>query len=407
MHVIFIAPDFPANQRQFVRGLKAVGASVTGIGDVPPERLDSQLRGWLSGYEHVRSLGDEQALLDATRRIQARRWVDRIECTVEAHMLSTARVREVTQIPGLSYKQVLLCRDKLLMKQYLREKGIACGKNTAVDTADDARRFAEEVGYPVILKPRDGAGAHDTTRIDNRQQLEDTIRRFGLDKTRRFVTMEEFYSGHEGFYDTMTVNGKVVFEAVSHYYPNVLEAMRTRELAPYVITTNRVDSPGYSELKDFGLRVIKALELETTPTHMEWFFGNRGLWFGEIGARPPGVRFWDLYCISNEMDLYTEWARGICWGAYEGRPTHRYSAALMSLRPDRDGRIRGYEGLEEVQRKLGPCLAEVHLPPVGSPTAEVGAGYMAHAWMHVKHPDYDELRNILDYIGRTVRVRAS
>jgi hypothetical protein len=31
---------------------------------------------------------------------------------------------------------------------------------------------------------------------------------------------------------------------------------------------------------------------------------------------------------------------------------------------------------------------------------------MAHAWMHVKHPDYDELKNILDYIGRTVKVRA-
>ena len=44
----------------------------------------------------------------------------------------------------------------------------------------------------------------------------------------RKVTMEEFITGHEGFWDTLTVGGKVVYEQVCHYYPNVLEAMRTR-----------------------------------------------------------------------------------------------------------------------------------------------------------------------------------
>ena len=31
---------------------------------------------------------------------------------------------------------------------------------------------------------------------------------------------------------------------------------------------------------------------------------------------------------------------------------------------------------------------------------------MANAWMRVRHPDFDELRRILNEIGETVRVHA-
>src|SRR5436190_17517520 len=103
------------------------------------------------------------------------------------------------------------------------------------------------------------------------------------------VDVEEFIEGHEGFYDTLSIDGTVVHEFISHYYPGVLEAMRTRWISPQVVTTNRVDAPGYGELKEMGRRVIKALGIETSATHMEWFASPKGLRFSEIGCRPPGV----------------------------------------------------------------------------------------------------------------------
>ena len=36
MHVLFVEPEFPRNQREFVRALAAVGARVTAIGEAPP-----------------------------------------------------------------------------------------------------------------------------------------------------------------------------------------------------------------------------------------------------------------------------------------------------------------------------------------------------------------------------------
>ena len=67
MNVIFLEPSFPANQREFVRGLYESGASVIGIGERPKESLDGDLRKWMVHYEQVRSVVDEDALIEKVR----------------------------------------------------------------------------------------------------------------------------------------------------------------------------------------------------------------------------------------------------------------------------------------------------------------------------------------------------
>jgi len=405
MHVIFIAPHFPANQKQFVRALKMVGARVTGIGEAPVGMLSSDLQDWLDGYEQVGNVCDTQQMLDTVRAIQKRGWVDRLESVVEAHMYVAAKVREASGIPGLTYEQTLLCRDKPQMKEFMRTNEIPCAASMAASSAKEVELFGKKVGYPIILKPRDGAGAASTWRINSAAELGPALIDTGVSQGNS-VAVEEFIEGHEGFYDTLTVGGKVAHEFVSHYYPNVLECMRTRWISPVIITTNRTSEPGYDELKIMGRKVISRLGLHTTPTHMEWFYGSKGLKFSEIGARPPGVGQWDLYCAANDVDLYKEWAFGIVHGACPSPLSRKYSAALINLRPTQDGVIKGYQGVDEINSKYGKWVIKSHFPPVGSPTQPISAGYMANAWIQIKYPDYDDLRSILEEIGRTIKVIA-
>jgi len=405
MHVIFVEPKFPFNQREFVRGLAAVGARVTGIGERPWEAIDDELRSWLVGYEQVRSVVHEPSLLEAVRRVQAASWVDRMEATVEAHIMPAAKVREAAGIPGTTVKTAYLCRDKPAMKEALREAGVPCAQSRGVASAQELRMFASEVGYPIILKPRAGAGASGTQRVDNDRELESAILDQGLDRGAS-VAAEEFIEGHEGFYDTISIGGRVVHEFISHYYPNVLEAMRTRWISPQIVTTNRVDAPGYNDLRRMGQKVIDALGITTSPTHMEWFFGPKGLKFSEIGCRPPGVGVWDLYAAANDFDIYREWAMAVVHGRPGQQTSRRYAAGMIALRPNRDGRISGYEGLDQVYQAYGDWIIDSHMPPPGSPTGPVEGGYMANAWLRMRHPDYDQLRRMLDLVGRTVKVLA-
>ena len=69
--------------------------------------------------------------------------------------------------------------------------------------------------------------------------------------------------------------------------------------------------------------------------------------------------------------------------------------------------ISGYTGVGEVQRAFGKWVIDCHLPNPGTPTQPVEAGFMANAWVRMRHPDYDGLREMLDEVGRTVKVRAT
>ena len=406
MHVVFVEPAFPRNQMEFVRGLHAVGAKVTGIGERPLEALPSDLRGQMVHYEQVGSVVDEEAMIRTVRWIHEKMPVDRLEATVEAHVMPAARVREACGIQGTSVETAWACRDKPTMKEILRQAGIPTAQSAGVSRPEEAREFAERVGYPLILKPRGGAGAAGTFQVSGPEELDHAIEASGITQGAS-VAIEEFVEGHEGFYDTLTVGGKVQHDFVTHYFPNVLEAMRTRWISPQFIVTNRVDTVSdYDEVRDLGRRVIEALKIDTSPTHMEWFFGPKGLKFSEIGCRPPGVGAWDLYCAANEMDLYAEWAMAICWGRTSRAPSRRYSAGIVTLRPDRDGVIDGYDGLEDIQREYGEWIIDFHFPSAGTPTQGVEAGYMANAWLRLRHPDYDELRTMLNRVGETVKVRA-
>ena len=220
------------------------------------------------------------------------------------------------------------------------------------------------------------------------------------------MAIEEFVEGHEGFLDTLTVGGTVAHEFVSHYYPGVLEAMRERWISPQIVTTNQIDDGDtYAEVKAMGRKVIEALGVETSATHMEWFFGPKGLKFSEIGCRPPGVRMWDVYA-ANEIDIYREWAHLIVHGAPAQRPSRRYAGGMIALRPDRDGVHVEASGVEEMQRLHGAHLIDFHIPEAGTPTQGVEAGYMANGWVRARHEDYDSLRSILDWIGENVRLSA-
>ena len=406
MNIIFIEPSFPYNQREFVRGLHLAGANVIGIGERPKEYLSDEVKNYLSLYVQVQSVVHEPSLLRAVQHVQKKVWVDRLEATVEAHIMAAAKVREAAGIPGTSVHTAYLCRDKPAMKEELRKAGIPCAQSTRADSPKTAKEFAKKVGFPLIIKPPAGAGASGTWKVRNARELDQVMVESGLVDGVE-VAIEEFIEGHEGYLDTLTIDGEVAHEFITHYYPNVLTAMRERWISPQMVTTNRIEAKGYNEVRQMARDVIRVLDIGTSATHMEWFAGPKGLKFSEIGCRPPGVGQWDVYNAANEFDLYLEWATALTHGRPLKQPSRRYSAGMIALRPSHDGRIAGYSGLENIQKAYGECIVASHFPGPGAPTQPVEGGYMANAWMRVRHPDYDTLRHIMNTIGETVKVHAA
>src|SRR5438045_1830005 len=178
--VVFLEPSFPPNQREFVRALHAVGARVTGVGERPKESLDAELRHWLFHYEQIGNVTDVSQVERAVRFVQTKVRVDRLEAVVEAHVMCAARVREACGIPGTSVKTTYLCRDKPAMKETLRAAGIPCAQSIGSGDPAEIRAFAGRVGFPLVVKPRDAAGASGTMRVDDAQGLAGALAAFGV-----------------------------------------------------------------------------------------------------------------------------------------------------------------------------------------------------------------------------------
>ncbi|MEQ1506430.1 MAG: hypothetical protein ABMB14_29655 [Myxococcota bacterium] len=385
MDVLFLSPAYPPEMVQFTRGLAEVGARVWGIGDAPFDALPESVRRNLTGYLQVPAILDED---DVIRRVSdwlGGRRPDRIEGLWEVVTTLAARLRERLGVPGMSVDAVYGFRDKVVMKQRVEAAGLRVPRTARVRTADEVRRFAAATGYPLVVKPVDGAGSANTHRIGGPAELEDVLGRIGgLPE----ASLEEFVTGDEYTFETLCVDGRVVFHSVSFYEPNVLDARRNEWISPIIFTVRDPDDPRIAVGPRMGLDVIRALGMGTGFTHMEWFHRPDGeAVFGEIACRPPGANMVDLMNYANDVDLFVEWARLVVHGRFEA-PIHRpWNAAMVFKRARGHGRIRGVDGLDRFVARYRPYVARVDLLPIGAPRRNWEQTFLADGNLVIRHPD--------------------
>ena len=103
---------------------------------------------------------------------------------------------------------------------------------------------AQTIGFPIILKPIDGAGSADTYRVNDEGELKDVLPAL---RHVPHVSVEEFVDGEEYTFDTITVNGKIAYYNVAWYRPRPLVARSHEWISPQVIALCDLDRP---ELQD-------------------------------------------------------------------------------------------------------------------------------------------------------------
>jgi biotin carboxylase len=400
MRVLFLAPDTHVYNHAFVRGLRGAGAQVCGIG--PAARPSAAVAELLDDYSACPNILSTDALLVAQQKLGN---FDRVETIDEPLVEAAASLRQALDLPGLTVETARLCRDKVAMKDLLRREGVPCAAAARIHTMTEALEFVEREGFPVVVKPVAGFGSLQTHVAKDTAQLRNVLAVM-RPSAERPVAVEEFIEGHEGFYDTITDDTGIRHDFAAHYYPGCLAANQDRRIAPQIAVTNRIDEQGYEELRQVGRRTIEILGLHGTATHMEWFFGPKGLKFSEIGARPAGEKIWDMYSRGNEFDVYAEWARAVIGQPTRERPSRRYAVGHVQVRPDRDGTYRGHSGLEEAFRRCGPHSYEHEVPQPGSRTRGLEKGWHVNTWFRLRHENYDTLRQMMTHIGNTVRAFA-
>jgi cyanophycin synthetase len=105
-------------------------------------------------------------------------------------------------------------KDKALTSQLLRMIGVPVPDDRTAQTADEAVRAARQLGFPVVVKPRDGNHGRG---VSLNLKDDDSVRRaFGeASQHSRSVIVERFFAGND--YRVLVVGGRVV--AAAHRLP--------------------------------------------------------------------------------------------------------------------------------------------------------------------------------------------
>lgn len=400
--VIFATPYFDEKTVRFLDAVLAqpnIELAVTSLGSETemPERIRSRI------VDHIRIEEIERAddLHAAVAWLARRRGpVYRLLAIHELIQVQAAEVRAQLGIEGTKPGVANRFRDKTLMKAAFREGGVPCARHRQVTSVAEGIAFGAEVGYPIVVKPPNGAGAEATYRAEDEEGLRAALVKSALGEHRPAL-LEEFITGSEHSFETVTINGKHVWHSLTRYLPNPLDVVRNPWIQWRVVLPREVDDSMYDDIRMNGRRALDVLGMKNGLSHMEWFRRrDGGVAISEVGARPPGAQICTLMSRAHDFDLYSAWVRLMLHGEWKN-PERKYAAGGAYLRGQGKGVIRAIHGLDRAERELGHLVTDVKLPEIGAPpkTSYEGDGYVL-----MRHPETKVVEDALLHLVSIVKV---
>ncbi len=396
--VVFVAPYPMQTTLSFARAVAQLpDVRLLGVVHQPP----SDVRGFTDMVRTDDALNPAK-LVAAIDKLAAKYGKpDRILGILEQLQQSLAAAREHYGVPGPGVAITERFRDKALMKDELRRHGLPCAAHRTVRSDADAWGFANDIGFPLVLKPPAGAGCKATYRVDGPDSLKRALAE-ARPSPQRPTLAEEFLAGAEFSFETLTVGGEVLFHSIGRYYPGPLEVMQNPHLQWVCLLPRDITGPAFDAVRDVGPRAVRDLGLSDGMTHMEWFKRHDGsIAIGEIAARPPGAQIVKLMSHAYETDFFHHWANAVVHGRYEGPWERKYSVGVAFLRGPGKGRITRVEGLEAAQRIMGELVVEAQLPKVGMHKSD---SYEGDGFAIVRHRDTEVVKTALLKLIETVKV---
>ena len=401
--VLFAAPILSENAARMIAAIAGLPDVRTGvISQAPLEDLPPPVRAQVSHWRVVDVL-DTAQLKEAVRQLEARLGpVDRLVAAYEQLQVPLAEVREQRGIAGLPADAARNFRDKARMKSLLRDAGLPCARHRLATSPEEAVGFARELGFPLVVKPPAGAGAQATTKVDDANALRGAVESASPSADRP-VLLEEYMSGHEHSFETVSIEGRAVWHSLTHYYPSPLEVLRNPWIQWCLMLPREVEEAQYDDIRSAAFRALQVLGMGTGLTHMEWFRRPDGtIAISEVAARPPGAQIMTVISRAHDFDAVAAWARLMVLDEFSA-PPRRYAVGAAYLRGQGNGggRVKAIHGLDQVERELGSLVVDFKLPAPGqTPTGS----YEGEGFIILRHPETAVVQRALQRLVSLVRV---
>lgn len=201
-------------------------------------------------------------------------------------VLTAAYIAKEMGLPGLKYEVAQLIKNKYKVRKCLYDHHVDDTKQAyEVHKDSNIEKLAQEVTYPVMVKPCDGSGSRGASRVDNAQNLKRACECAMAGSITHRAEIETFIIGKEYGAESLVVNGEIHVLGVMQkwmtqppYYAELGHSI-PNDLSP--ATENKV--------RACVTNAIKALGVNCGSVNMDMLITEDGeVYIIDIGARMGG-----------------------------------------------------------------------------------------------------------------------
>ncbi|MGW1615699.1 ATP-grasp domain-containing protein [Streptomyces sp. NPDC002285] len=326
---------------------------------------------------------DLDALLPEVERLHSVLGFDGVITSCDYYLPTVARIAGRLGLPGPGPEAVENACRKDATRRVLADAGLPGPRFAVHEEWADLVRAANEIGYPLVVKPVDLCAGMFVRRVDDEGQLSSAVRALadfpvnarGQRRTPA-VLLEELLDGPEVSVETVSYAGAVHLVGVTDKSLGGAPAfIETGHMFPAALSLADIEAA-----EQTTLGALKALGLtDGVVAHTEIKLTSAGPRVVEVNPRPAGNRITELVRHVTGIDL----AAAFVDVALGRRPDLRRtdtglrSAAIGFLVPERAGTL---EALDGHQLSDLPGVLEVQLAEPGKVVKTAGSNneYLGH-----------------------------
>lgn len=203
-----------------------------------------------------------------------------VTAATDKPLVMMARIAEKYGFPFFSVDTARWSTDKFLMKERFELGGIPHARGRLISRVEEA----EDMVYPVIVKPRDNSGSRGVKLCRNQEELRYSIAEALENSHLNSVLVEEYIEGPEYSIEGLHYDGKS--EVIQFTEKKTTEFPYNVELGhkqPALLTDEQKNA-----IREIVAKIGSALRFENCPSHTELKINDRGIFVIETSPRLGG-----------------------------------------------------------------------------------------------------------------------
>ncbi len=225
----------------------------------------------------------------------------------ESDIIRAAILRERLDIEGQDLFSAIAFRNKVIMKDLLKNSGVLLPEYTAIDSAYSIIDFIDKHGYPVVIKPVSESGSLGTHIIRESEDLELYLK----NPIQSEIEIENFVAGQMYHIDGLVIEGEIKFIVAFQYVNDCLSFREGRYIGHCSVSP---EDPAHAKLITATRKILATLPTpRNTAFHSELWINLKGeVVVCEIASRTGGGMIASLINNSFDVNLDREWFKAEC-----------------------------------------------------------------------------------------------